>query len=343
MKIIIDAMGGDNAPDEIVRGAIEAAETYGTEIILTGQGEQILKSLEKMGHKQLPKGVEIANASQVITMEEDPVAAIREKKDSSLCIGLTMLKDGAGDAFISAGSTGAVLTAATLIVKRIRGIRRAALAPVLPVTEKGVLLIDCGANAECTPEYLLQFAFMGSFYAERVLKIDKPRIGLLNIGTERKKGTELQIETYGLLEEAGADGTINFVGNVESKGVMMGDCDVVVTDGYTGNILLKAVEGTAKFIMRELKSVLTGSTTGKLAALMAKKDLRSLKEHLDADKVGGTALLGISKPVVKAHGSSNAESLKNAVFQAITTVNAAITEDIKNNIERMKIMDVAEK
>ena len=343
MKIIIDAMGGDNAPDEIVRGAIEAVEACGIDIILTGQAEQILKSLEKMGRKQLPKGVEIANASQVITMEEDPVAATREKKDSSLCVGLTMLRDGAGDAFVSAGSTGAVLTASTLIVKRIRGIRRAALAPVLPVTEKGVLLIDCGANAECTPEYLLQFAFMGSFYAERVLKIEKPRIGLLNIGTERKKGTELQVETYGLLEKADSDGAINFVGNVESKGVMLGECDVVVCDGYTGNILLKAVEGTAKFIMRELKNALVGSTSGKLAALMAKKDLMSLKAQLDADKIGGTALLGISKPVVKAHGSSNAESLKNAVFQAVSTVNGAITDDIRDNIDRMKILDTAEK
>ncbi len=343
MKIIIDAMGGDNAPDEIVRGALEAAETYGVEIILTGKGEEILRSLEKMGKKELPKGVEIANATETVSMEEDPVAATRDKKDSSMSVGLTMLRDGFGDAFVSAGSTGAVLTASTLIVKRIRGIRRAALAPVLPVTEKGVLLIDCGANAECTPEYLLQFAFMGSFYAERVLKIEKPRIGLLNIGTEPTKGTDLQVGAYELLEKAAGDGAINFVGNIESKGVLMGECDVIVADGYTGNILLKAVEGTAKFIMRELKNVLVGSTSGKIAALLAKKGLVALKERMDVDKIGGTALLGISKPVVKAHGSSNVESLKSAVYQAICTVNAAITEDIKNNIERMKITDATEK
>ncbi len=339
MKIIIDAMGGDNAPDEIVRGALDAAAAYDIEIILTGKGEEILRSLEKMGQKELPKGIEIANASQVVAMDEDPVAAAREKKDSSMSVGLTMLRDGFGDAFVSAGSTGALLTAATLIVKRVRGIRRAALAPILPVTEKGVLLIDCGANAECTPEYLLQFAFMGSFYAESVLKIDKPRIGLLNIGTEPTKGTELQIGAYELLQKAAEDGAINFVGNVESKGVMMGDCDVIVSDGYTGNIMLKAVEGTAKFIMRELKGVFMNSVTGKLSALMVKKGFLALKERMDVDKVGGTALLGISKPVVKAHGSSNAESLKSAVFQAIRTVNAGIADDIKKNIERMKITD----
>ncbi len=207
-------MGGDNAPDEIVKGAVLAAEEYKIEITLTGRGEEILRSLEKMGRKELPKGIEIMNANEVITMEEDPVTAIREKKDSSMSVGLAMLRDGLGDAFVSAGSTGALLSGSTLLIKRIRGIRRAALAPVLPLNEKGVVLIDCGANAECTPEYLLQFAFMGTFYAERVLKINRPRVGLLNIGTERIKGTDLQIEAYGLLEEASKEGIINFVGNV---------------------------------------------------------------------------------------------------------------------------------
>lgn len=343
MKIIIDAMGGDNAPDEIVKGAIEACDEYGVEIILTGKGEDILRSLEKMGRTELPKGIEIAHASEVIAMDEDPVTAIREKKDSSMSVGLTMLRDGQGDAMVSAGSTGALLSGSTLIIKRIRGIRRAALAPVLPVTERGVVLIDCGANTECTPEYLLQFAFMGTFYAERVLKIDKPRVGLLNIGVERIKGTDLQIGAYSLLEEAAKDGAINFIGNIEAKDVMLGGCDIVVTDGYTGNILLKSVEGTATFLMRELKGAFMKNIVTKLAALLVKKQLKTLKEHMDADKVGGTALLGIAKPVVKAHGSSNAKALKNAVFQAINTVNAAIAEDIQKNIERMKIPETAEK
>jgi glycerol-3-phosphate acyltransferase PlsX len=336
-------MGGDNAPDEIVKGAVLAVEDYKIEIILTGRGEDILRSLEKMGRKELPKGIEIMNANEVISMDEDPVTAIREKKDSSMSVGLAMLRDGLGDAFVSAGSTGALLSGSTLLVKRIRGIRRAALAPVLPLTEKGVVLIDCGANAECTPEYLLQFAYMGTFYAERVLKIDKPRVGLLNIGTERIKGTDLQIDAYNLLEEASKDGSINFVGNVESKGVMQNMCDIVVSDGYTGNILLKSIEGTAAFVMHEVKNVFMKNAATKMAAILIKKHLMELKERMDADKIGGTALLGIAKPVVKAHGSSNASALKSAVFQAIHTVNAGIHEDIQNNIEHMKIADASEK
>jgi glycerol-3-phosphate acyltransferase PlsX len=260
-----------------------------------------------------------------------------------MVVGLNMLRDGVGDAFVSAGSTGALLSGSTLIVKRIRGIRRAALAPVLPFGEKGVVLIDCGANAECTAEYLLQFAYMGSFYAERVLKIDKPRVGLLNIGTEPIKGTQLQVDTFALLEAAAKDGAITFVGNVESKGVMVGECDVIVADGYTGNIMLKSLEGTASFLMRELKGAFMKNFMTKLAALIVKGQFRALKERMDADKVGGTPLLGISKPVVKAHGSSNAAALKNAVAQAVTTVNARIADDIVNNIERMKIEEKAEK
>jgi glycerol-3-phosphate acyltransferase PlsX len=337
MKIIVDAMGGDNAPDEIVKGAVEAAESYHIEIILTGKGEEILRSLQKMGRSELPKRIEIAHASEVVAMDEDPVAAVREKKDSSMVVGLNMLRDGLGDAMVSAGSTGALLSGATLIVKRVRGIRRAALAPVLPVGEKGLVLIDCGANAECTPEYLLQFAFMGAFYAERVLKIERPRVGLLNIGTESIKGTQLQIDAYGLLEEASKDGSINFVGNVESKGVLYGECDVLVADGYTGNILLKAVEGTASFLIKEIKGVFMKNTLTKLSALLVKKHFMSLRNRMDADRIGGTALLGIAKPVIKAHGSSKAAAVKSAVLQAVTAANARIAEDIQNNIERMKI------
>lgn len=336
-------MGGDNAPDEIVKGAIQACEEYKIEIILTGRGEEILRSLEKMGRKELPKGIEIAHASEIVAMDEDPVTAIREKKDSSIVVGLTMLRDGLGDAMVSAGSTGALLSGATLIVKRIRGIRRAALAPVLPLNEKGLIIIDCGANAECTPEYLLQFAYMGSYYAERVLKIAKPRVGLLNIGTERIKGTDLQIEGYNLLEEATKDGSINFIGNVESKSVMHDACDVVVCDGYSGNILLKSIEGTATFFMGEIKQVFMKNALTKIAALLVKKQFRALKERMDADKVGGTALLGISKPVVKAHGSSNADALKSAVYQAMCTVKAGITDDILSNIDHMKIPEATEK
>lgn len=337
MKIIVDAMGGDHAPDEIVKGAVMASEEYGVDIILTGRVEDVLRSFEKLGYKELPPRIEIANAATVIQMDEDPVEAIREKKDSSMVVGLTMLRDGKADAMVSAGSTGALLTGATLIVRRVRGIRRAALAPVAPIGKNGLLMIDVGATAECTPEQLLQFAYMGRFYAERVLGIERPRIGLLNIGTERTKGGELQLETYALLEQAAQkDPTFNFVGNVEPKGAIYGDCDVLVCDGFSGNIMLKSMEGLASFMLRELKALFLSSPLTKLAALMLKSRFKGIRERFNADKIGGTALLGISRPVIKAHGSSNADAIKNAVYQAMRTVSAGITEQIQSNIDHMK-------
>lgn len=332
MKIIVDAMGGDNAPFEIVKGAISAAKEFNAHIILTGRVEEILRCIEKMGLKELPAGVEIANATEVIEMDEEPVMAYRKKKDSSMTVGLNMLKDGQGDAMVSAGSTGALLSGATLVVKRIPGVKRAALAPILPNADKGVMLIDCGANVECTPQYLLQFAYMGSCYTEFVRGIKSPRIGLLNNGTEKTKGTQLQIETYELLEEAHAAGKLNFIGNVEAKDVMHGVCDVVVCDGYSGNVLLKATEGAASFVMKEIKKTLTANIKTKIAALLVKKEVYDLKERMSADKVGGTALLGISKPVIKAHGSSNADAIKSAIRQAITAANSNMAEILEKNI-----------
>ena len=332
MKIIVDAMGGDNAPFEIVKGAISAAKEFNAHIILTGRVEEILRCIEKMGLKELPAGVEIANATEVIEMDEEPVMAYRKKKDSSMTVGLNMLKEGQGDAMVSAGSTGALLSGATLVVKRIPGVKRAALAPILPNADKGVMLIDCGANVECTPQYLLQFAYMGSCYTEFVRGIKSPRIGLLNNGTEKTKGTQLQIETYELLEEAHAAGKLNFIGNVEAKDVMHGVCDVVVCDGYSGNVLLKATEGAASFVMKEIKKTLTANIKTKIAALLVKKEVYDLKERMSADKVGGTALLGISKPVIKAHGSSNADAIKSAIRQAITAANSNMAEILEKNI-----------
>ncbi len=332
MKIIVDAMGGDNAPFEIVKGAISAAKEFNAHIILTGRVEEILRCIEKMGLKELPAGVEIANATEVIEMDEEPVMAYRKKKDSSMTVGLNMLKEGQGDAMVSAGSTGALLSGATLVVKRIPGVKRAALAPILPNADKGVMLIDCGANVECTPQYLLQFAYMGSCYTEFVRGIKSPRIGLLNNGTEKTKGTQLQIETYELLEEAHTAGKLNFIGNVEAKDVMHGVCDVVVCDGYSGNVLLKATEGAASFVMKEIKKTLTANIKTKIAALLVKKEVYDLKERMSADKVGGTALLGISKPVIKAHGSSNADAIKSAIRQAITAANSNMAEILEKNI-----------
>lgn len=337
MKIIIDAMGGDNAPLEIVKGASLAAEKYNVDIVLTGRNEDILKAFESMGKTTLPKGIEIVNCEEVITMEDDPATAPRKKRDSSMTVGLNMLKKGEADAMVSAGSTGALLTGATLFTKRIHGIRRAALAPFLPCKGGNVLLIDCGANVECTPEYLLQFAYMGSFYVKSMLGIEKPRVGLINNGTEECKGTEIQKETYQLLKTAHDEGRVNFVGNVEARDVPLGACDVAVCDGFTGNILMKGFEGIAKFMFSEIKQVMKKNVKTILGAALIKNDLMSLKKLLDADEIGGTILLGISKPVIKAHGSSDANAICNAVKQAISINDAGIISQIVENIDYMRI------
>ena len=337
MKIIVDAMGGDNAPQAPVMGAVEANREYGVGVILVGRGETILKVLEDNGIKELPAGVEIAHASEVVEMCDNPATAFREKKDSSLTVGLNLLKSGEGDAFVSAGSTGALLSGATLVVKRIRGIRRAALAPVVPTGNGGAVLIDCGANAECPPEYLLQFAYMGSYYAEHVLGRPEPRVGLLNIGVEPSKGTSLQTAVYPMLVEAGKAGRINFVGNVEAREAVEGAVDVIVSDGYSGNIFLKTMEGTGLYLVRELKGMFTQNLLTKLAAVLVSGGLKKMKKLLSSSEVGGTALVGISKPVIKAHGSSDAFAIKNAIRQAQSFAASGIIEDITENIDHMRL------
>ena len=337
MKIIVDAMGGDNAPQAPVRGALTAAKEYDIDVVLVGRGDAILSVLEQDGIHDLPPRVEIAHADQVVEMCDNPATAFREKKNSSLTIGLTMLKNGEGDAFVSAGSTGALLSAATLLVKRVKGIRRAALAPVVPTGKGGAILIDCGANAECTPEYLLQFAFMGSYYAERVLGCPEPRVGLLNIGAEESKGTDLQRETLVLLKKAGEEGRINFVGNVEAREAVEGAVDVIVCDGYSGNIFLKTMEGTGLFMARELKKMFKKNLLTKLAAVLVSGGLREFKKLMSSGEVGGTALIGISRPVIKAHGSSDDYAMKNAVRQAVQFASSGIIEDITENIDHMRL------
>ncbi len=333
MRIIIDAMGGDNAPEEIVKGAVRAKRELGVDVTLVGIEERVRECLAAEGCDD----IDVVNATEVVTMEDDPSTAIRRKKDSSMAVALNLLRDGAGDAVVSAGSTGALLTGATLTVKRIRGIRRAALAPVLPAGEHGVMLIDCGANVECTAEYLLQFAFMGSFYARKLMGCETPRVGLLNVGTEDTKGGTLQHQAFALLKKAGDEGRINFVGNVEGTDVFAGKAEVVVTDGFTGNVLLKTTEGVIKFMMGALKGVFYKNTVNKLAAAVLKGDLKEMKKSMDVNEVGGTALIGISKPVVKAHGSSNAASIFAAVRQAIAFADSGLIGDINANIEYMKI------
>lgn len=337
MKIIVDAMGGDNAPQAPVMGAIQANREYGVDIILVGKGEEILKVLAGNGISDLPAGVAVTHASEVVEVCDDPATAFRKKKDSSLTVGLNLLKEGEGDAFVSAGSTGALLSGATLVTKRIKGIRRAALAPVVPTGNGGAVLIDCGANAECPPEYLLQFAYMGSYYAERVLGRPNPKVGLLNIGAEPSKGTGLQTTVYPMLEAAGEAGRINFTGNVEAREAVEGAVDVIVADGYSGNIFLKTMEGTGLFLAREIKKMFKKSAMTKLAAVMVSGGLKDFKKLMDAGEVGGTALVGISKPVIKAHGSSDAYAIQNAVRQAKQYISSGIIGNIEENIDLMRL------
>ena len=337
MKIIIDAMGGDFAPEAPVRGALLAREKYGADIILTGRTADILRELEKAGCKEVPQGIEIANAEEVVEICDDPATAFKQKKDSSLTVGLNLLRDGQADGFISAGSTGALLAGATLVVKRIRGLRRAALAPTIPTMTGKAVLIDCGANAECTSEYLLQFAYLGSYYAEKVLGVVQPRVGLLNIGAEPSKGDTLRHETYALLEEAGREGRLNFIGNIEANTALLGGADVIVADGYSGNILLKPVEGAAKLLLGEMKKAFLSSTKSKLGALLIKDSLGDVKKLLDPSEVGGTPFLGISKPVLKAHGSSDARAIRNAVFRAVEYAQSGIIADVEAHIDVMKV------
>ena len=334
MNILVDAMGGDNAPLEIVKGAAEAVIDLGVDVTLVGRGEDILAALREQGMTDLPKGLSVSHAEQVVLMTDSPASSGKEKPDSSLAVGLRMLSGGEGDAFVSAGNTGALLSGAILTAKRIRGIRRAALAPVIPTKAGGAILIDCGANLECKPEYLLQFGCMGSLYAQKILRMQAPRVGLLNIGTEEMKGPELQRESYRLLKDAGDAGEIHFVGNIEGRDVAFGAADVVVCDGYSGNIFLKTMEGVGLYFADMLKGLFYKNALTKLSALMVKDGLKTFKKTLDYTETGGSPLLGLQKPVIKAHGSSNAKAMKNAIRQArdfaaadvIGTIQAALPQ-----------------
>lgn len=337
MKIILDAMGGDLAPEAPVLGAIDAVKAYGAEITLVGRGEEILEVMKKHGIADLPSGMEIANADDVVDMHDDPASVIHKRKNSSMIVGLKMLAEGKGDAFVSAGSTGALLTGATLIVKRVRGIRRAAMAPSMPTKTGGKAVIcDCGANAECTPEFLLQFGLVGSAYAKNVLGVEKPRVGLLNIGVEDSKGTQLQKDAYALLKDADQKGLIHFIGNVEARGVPLGEVDVVVCDGFSGNVLLKSIEGTAMFMGSMLKRVFKKNLFSKLGYLLCKSGVGDLMKLLDYREIGGTQFLGIQKPVIKAHGSSDALAFRNAVKQAMDAAQGNFTAQLEKDLAVLK-------
>mgnify|MGYP001398722762 CR=1 FL=1 len=330
MKIILDAMGGDLAPEAPVLGAIDAAKDFGAEITLVGRSEEILEVMRKNGYNDLPKGVEIAGADDVVDMHDDPATVIHKRKNSSMVVGLKLLADGKGDAFVSAGSTGALLTGATLLVKRVKGIRRAAMAPSMPNKKGGKTVIcDCGANAECTPEFLLQFGLVGSAYARKQLEIPQPRVGLLNIGTEDSKGTQLQKDAYGLLQDADAKGLLHFVGNVEARDVPLGEVDVVVCDGFSGNVLLKSIEGTAMFMGSLMKKMFKKNLGSKLGYVLCASGVKDMMKLMDYREIGGTQFLGIKKPVIKAHGSSDALAFRNAVKQAAQAAQNDMTPELE--------------
>ena len=344
MKIILDAMGGDNAPQATVMGAVEANRLYGAQITLVGQGEKILEVLRAQGIETLPQGIEVMHADDVVDMHDDPANAVRTRKNSSMMVGLKMLSEGQGDAFISAGSTGALLSGATLIVKRVKGIRRAAMGPAMPNKAGGkTLLLDCGANAECTAEFLLQFGLVGALYAKKTLGLENPRVGLLNIGTEDTKGTPLQKEAYALLTAACEKGILNFVGNVEARDVPLGAVDVVVCDGFAGNVLLKSIEGTAMFMGSLMKhKIFKRNFAAMIGYLFCKPGVDEVSKMLDYREIGGTQFLGIKKPVIKAHGSSDARAFRNAVKQAMDAAGSDITAELEQGLALLSEKETAD-
>lgn len=340
MKILIDAMSGDNAPLEILKGVVLAADEFRDhELILVGN-ENVISDIAVQNDINL-SGINIIPSVSVISMEDSPLSVVRDKRDSSMSVGFKALSKGEVDAFVSAGNTGALVTGATIIVRRIHGINRAAIASILPLSIP-VLLMDSGANLTVTSDNISQFAFMGAKYMEKIYGIDRPRIGQLNNGTEYNKGNTLQTESYQILSESG----LNFVGNVEAKEVPFGVCDVLVTDGFTGNIFLKSVEGMGKFLMGTLKDVLTTNLVTKVSTLTMKDKIKDMKQRFDASEHGGAPLLGVSKPVIKAHGSSDAKAIKNAIRQAIFFVETGINDDISifaEDYDEKKLIADAEK
>ena len=337
MKIILDAMGGDLAPQAPVLGAIQAAKDFNAQITLVGRGEEILKVLKDNGIQDLPQGITISDAEEVVDMHDDPANVIRKKKNSSMVVGLRMLSEDEGDAFVSAGSTGALLSGATLIVKRVKGIRRASMGPCMPNKAGGkTMLLDCGANAECTPEFLLQFGLVGSLYMKKQ-GVENPRVGLLNIGSEDSKGTPLQKEAYVLLKNASDQGLINFIGNIEGRDALLGEVDVVVCDGFSGNIMLKTIEGTAYFMGSLMKhKIFKRNLLSKIGYLFCRKGVKEVFSMMDYREIGGTQFLGIRKPVIKVHGASDALAFRNAVKQAIDAAENNIAQELEQYLNLLK-------
>ena len=326
MKIILDGMGGDNAPASVVEGAVLASKEMEHEIVLIGQQELIEKELKK--YKYDEKKISIVDAREVITNDEAPVRAVRSKKDSSIVRGINMVLSGGGD-FISAGSTGALLSGGLFILGRIQGIDRPALASVYPIIGgRASLLVDAGANSECKPNNLLEFGIMGNIYMEKVIGRENPKVGLVNIGSESKKGSTLTKAAYELLEQS----DMNFIGNVEARDVPNGACDVIVTDGFTGNVILKLTEGLAWNILQVIKKKFTEGVKAKLGAALLIDKLGSLKQEFDYSSYGGAPILGVKGPILKMHGSSSANAVKNTILKGIPYVEGNVVGTIQNSV-----------
>lgn len=328
MKLAIDAMGGDHAPEAIVLGAMDAvSQIHNLTITLIGDEEKIANHLSD------PTNIDIIHTDEVITGDDEPVRAVRRKKNASMVLTAKEVKEGRADACISAGNTGALMSAGLFVIGRISGIKRPALSPTLPTVDgKGVLLLDVGANVDAKPDHLLQYGIMGSIYSEKVRQIEQPKVGLLNVGTEEGKGSSLAQQAYELM----ASHSINFVGNVEARDIFSGQVDVIVTDGFSGNVALKTIEGTALMMFSMLKETLTASLKTKLAAGVIKSDLKSLQAQLDYSEYGGAGLFGLSAPVIKAHGSSNQRAVFNAIVQACRMVERDVTNTIKEKVQAMQ-------
>ena len=338
MVIILDAMGGDNAPDATIKGAIKAIKEIESDILLVGKEEVINSRVKELYGKEniseISERIKIHNATETIEMEDTPTNAIKHKKDSSMVVGFNLLKEGKGDVFVSAGNSGALLAGATLLVGRIKGIDRPAIAPMLPSYRKGVMLIDAGANTNCKPINLLQFAQMANVYLKKIYNIEKPVIGLLNIGTEETKGNELTRESYKLLKEQSESLGINFIGNVEGREVFSGEIDAVVSDGFTGNILLKTIEGFGKLVKKSLTESLKKNFLSTLAAVPALPGIKRFSKTMDYKQYGGALFLGVSKPVVKAHGSSDEQLFYFTIKQAEDFAKSRTVEILKDEFEK---------
>lgn len=326
MKIIVDAFGGDNAPLEIIKGAMLGVDEFGIDVVLVGDEEKIEQCV--LENKITLNNTRIVDAKGVITMEDDAKCVLKEKADSSMAVGFKLLSEGEGDAFVSAGNTGAVTVGATLLTKRIKGIKRPAIATIMPSAREPFLLLDCGANAECRADFLYQFGLLGHLYMNHIMHVDRPRVALANNGSEKTKGTPIVKQAYEMMENA----PYNFIGNIEGRDIAFGNADVIVADGFSGNLVLKTYEGVAKVLMNGIKDVFKRNVFSMISALGVMGGIKEMKKQFDYKEYGGAVVLGVQKPVVKAHGSADARTFKNAIKQAVWFLDTDLIKKIEETM-----------